>query len=175
MKICTTCSKWSHKSDFGLGSTLRNFLSTKTEFSVSWARLWPDFTLCPLQIRLWSLNEFCSWYLGLQLVSWLFSMLTNGLGVMDRWKHAVRPVVCSAVWTESLLQCRPFQCFTAACMPRVAGRLTAQATRCGRPGTVGLALIPRAPARPTHPLIFHFLRLLPSSPQQPQPCRAAPP
>ena len=125
MKICTTCSKWSHKSDFGLGSTLRNFLSTKTEFSVSWARLWPDFTLCPLRIRLWSLNEFCSWYLGLQLVSWLFLMLTNGLGVMDRWKHTFRPVVCSAVWTESLLQCRPFQCFTAACMLHVAGRLTA--------------------------------------------------
>ena len=32
MKMCTTCSKWSHKSEIGLGSTLRNFLSTNSIF-----------------------------------------------------------------------------------------------------------------------------------------------
>jgi len=61
-------------------------------------------------------------------------------------------------------------------MPRVAGRLTAQATRRGRPGTAGLALIPRTLARPVHPLIFHFLRLLRSlaaPQQQPQQLRRA--
>jgi len=33
--MCTTCSKRAYKSEFGLGSTLKNFLSAKTEFSVS--------------------------------------------------------------------------------------------------------------------------------------------
>ena len=61
-------------------------------------------------------------------------------------------------------------------MPRVAGLLLAQATRRGRPGTAGLALIPRALARPVHPLIFHLLRLLRSlaaPQQQPQQLRRA--
>ena len=43
-------------------------------------------------------------------------------------------------------------------MPRIAGLLLAQATRRGRSGTAGLALSPRAPAQPVHPLVFHFLR-----------------
>ena len=87
--MCTTCSKRAHKSEFGLGSTLRNFLSTKTEFSVLWTRLWPSFTLCPLRIRPWSLNEFCSWYVGVQLSFWFLSLTINGLGVNGGRKLAV--------------------------------------------------------------------------------------
>ena len=32
MKMCTTCSKRSHKSELGLDSTLRNFLSLDVDF-----------------------------------------------------------------------------------------------------------------------------------------------
>jgi len=51
-------------------------------------------------------------------------------------------------------------------MPRVTGLLLTQATRRGRSGTAGLALSPRAPARPVHPLVFHFLRRSALSQQQ---------
>ena len=71
---------------------------------------------------------------------------------------------------------RQVQKITAAWMPRVAGLLLAQATRRGRSGTAGLALSPRAPARPVPGSFFVFIRLLRSltaTPPQPQQLRRA--
>ena len=82
----------------------------------------------------------------------------------------------SLSFSESLLQCRQVQKITAVWMPCVAGLLLAQATRRGRSGTAGLALSPRAPARPVPGSFFVFIRLLRSltaPPQQPQQLRRA--
>ena len=87
MKMCGIVPNMAHKSDLGANSTL-SFLSLFLISSFIGTTL-DDFTSKPLGIRTWSFNRNCRWYIGLQLLFRLFSLMINGLGVLSSPKLVV--------------------------------------------------------------------------------------
>ena len=149
--MCTTCSKGPHKLD--LRSILKpwKFSKYEAEFSVSRAQLWLDLTRDPSRVSCWFLNQICSPTIDLQLSSLRISLLSNVLAVPTRRSNAVRLV--RVHWNAATVTDR-LQNSTAACTPRVAGRLIAQATRCGRPGTAAAVHCKSHAPLPSHSLSF---------------------
>ena len=142
MKMSRTCSKMAHKLVLRSIWKLRKISKSKTSFQFHWLDFGDDFTHDPLRIRSWSFNIKCSWYLGLQFVSWLISLITNGLEANHRQTSPL-----SRHWlTES-----PFQtCYSGdrfreqrLCGTTVAGRLSALPRAAGvlaRPATTWTCL-----------------------------------
>ena len=71
----------------------------KLQFSVSWTRLWHDFTLCPLRIRSWSFKMNYRWYLELQLLCRWYELILHGLVERTLSNGVVR--LWSRVWWSS--------------------------------------------------------------------------